>query len=99
MPLEVAYRIARTYLLMRIHQEPQRAVDITKLYAIASKIANDLSSLRSIRTSLTSIGKTTDTIATDINSMERNIRDSLDELQDVLRKEGSAKKAETKKKT
>jgi len=88
LPLEVAYKIARTYLLMKIHQGPQRTVDTAKIRAIASKIGNDLSTLKSIKTSLTSIGRTTDTITTDINGLEQSIRGSLDELQAVLTTEG-----------
>ena len=88
LPLEVAYKIARTYLLIKIHQKPQRTVDTAKIRAIASKIGNDLCTLRSIKTSLTSIGRTTETIATDINGLERSIGNSLDELQGVLTSEG-----------
>jgi len=91
LPLEVAYKIARTYLLMKIHQEPQRTVDTAKIRAIASKIGNDLCTLRSIKTSLTSIGRTTETITTDINGFERSIHDSLCDLQEALSQDISGK--------
>jgi hypothetical protein len=84
LPLEVAYKIARTYLIMKNHKEPQNTVDTARIQAIASKIGNDLCTLRSIKTSLTSIGRTTETITTDINDLERSIRGSLDDLQNEL---------------
>lgn len=84
LPFEVAYRIARTYLLMRLRVTPERAIDITKICGLVSKISNDLDSVRGIKTKLTSIGTTAETIAADVKSLETNIRTSLGELQDVL---------------
>jgi hypothetical protein len=84
LPLEVAYRIARTYLLMKARETPGRTIDVAKICGIMNKISNDLNAVRGIKAKLTSIGTTTETIATDIKSLEQNIRGSLDELQDAL---------------
>lgn len=85
LPLEVAYKIARTYLLIKIREMPERIIDTTKICGIISKISNDLNAIRGIKAKLTSIGTTSEAIATDIKSLETNIRGSLDELQDILR--------------
>jgi len=85
LPLEVAYRIARTHLIMKIHETPQRSIDTGKICGIISKISNDLNTVKGIKAKLTSIGSTAETIADDIKSLEQNIRDSLDDLQDALR--------------
>lgn len=84
LPLEVAYRIARTYLLMKIHEAPQRIIDTTKIYGVISKISNDLNAIRGIKAKLTKIGTTSEAITTDIKSLEANIRESLEELQTAL---------------
>ena len=85
LPLEVAYRIARTYLLMKMHEAPEKVIDITRIYGVVNKISNDLNAIRGIKAKLTSIGTTSEAIATDIKSLETNIRSSLDELQNILR--------------
>jgi len=85
LPLEVAYRIARTYLLMKMHEAPEKVIDITRIYGVIDKISNDLNAIRGIKAKLTSIGTTSEAIATDIKSLETNIRSSLDELQNILR--------------
>ncbi len=92
LPLEVAYRIARTHLMMKIHETPQRSVDTGKICAIVGRICNDLNMVKGIKAKLTSIGSTAETIADDIKSLEQNIRDSLDELQDVLREDAQGEK-------
>jgi hypothetical protein len=85
LPLEVAYRIARTYLLMKMHEAPEKVIDITRIYGVIDKISNDLNAIRGIKAKLTSIGTTSEGITTDIKSLETNIRSSLDELQNILR--------------
>lgn len=85
LPLEVAYKIARTYLLLKMHEESEEIIDTARIYGIIDKISNDLNAIQGIRAKLTSIGKTSETIATDIRSLETNIRDSLTELQEILR--------------
>lgn len=84
LPLEVAYRIARTYLLMKIHEVPQRIIDTTKIYGVISKISNDLNAMRGIKAKLIKIGTTSEAITIDIKSLEANIRESLEELQTIL---------------
>jgi len=84
LPLEVAYRIARTYVLMRNRRSLETTIDAERICGVISKIANDLKTVRGIKANLTSIGKTADTITVDIKSLEKNIRDSLNELQDIL---------------
>lgn len=86
LPLEVAYRIARAYVLMRNRRSLDTTIDVDKICGAITKIANDLETVRGIRTNLNKIGRTADTISDDVKSLERNIRISLDELQDVLRK-------------
>lgn len=90
LPLEVAYRIARTYLLMKMHEAPEKVIDITRIYGVIDKISNDLNAIRGIKAKLTSIGTTSEAIATDIKSLETNIRSSLDELQNILRRNTAA---------
>lgn len=97
LPLEVAYRIARTYLLMKVHATPDRTIDTQKICTIINKITNDLSSVRGIKTKLTSIGTTADAITADITALEHNIRDSLDELQGALKNEEKKTKSKTKR--
>lgn len=84
LPLEVAYRIARTYLLIKIHEAPEKIIDTTKIYGVISKISNDLNAIRGIKAKLTKIGTTSEAIATDIKTLETNIRESLEELQTIL---------------
>jgi hypothetical protein len=84
LPLEVAYKVARTYLLMKAHKPFEKAIDITKIYGLIGKIGNDLNAVRGIKAKLTSIGNTSEEITSDVKTMEKNIRDSLDELQNIL---------------
>jgi hypothetical protein len=84
LPLEVAYKIARTRILMKIHEVAEITIDTPRIQGIISKICNDLNAVRGIKAKLTSIGTTAETIETDIKCLEKNIRDSLSELQEVL---------------
>lgn len=84
LPLEVAYKIARTYLLIKIRQAPEKIIDTAKIYGIVSKISNDLNAIKGIKAKLTKIETTSEEIATDIKSLETNIRESLEELQTIL---------------
>lgn len=89
LPLEVAYRIARTYLLMKMRKALEKTLDITRICGIIGKISNDLNAVRGIKAKLTRIGTTSEDIAVDIKSLEKNIRESLEELQGVLRGSGA----------
>jgi hypothetical protein len=84
LPLEVAYRAARAYILMKIHETPDKIVDINRICGIISKISTDLNSVRGIKAKLTSIGNTAEAIDDDIGLVEQNIRNSLRELQELL---------------
>jgi len=84
LPLEVAYRVARTYLLIKIRQGPEKILDTTKIYGVISKISNDLNAIKGIKAKLTKIETTSEEIAIDIKSLETNIRESLEELQTIL---------------
>jgi hypothetical protein len=74
LPLEVAYRLARTQLLMKLHESHEHTVNIPRIYGVIGKIQNDLSAVRGIKSKLTSIGTTADAIAKDIGELEQNIR-------------------------
>ena len=87
LPLEVAYRVVRTYLLMKQHESHEHAVDIPRICGIVNKITNDLSAVRGIKSKLTSIGTTAETIAVDVSSLEKNIRDALNDLEKAIRTE------------
>jgi len=89
LPLEVAYRIARTYLLMKMRKALEKTLDTTRICGIIGKISNDLNAVRGIKAKLTRIGTTSEDIAVDIKSLEKNIRESLEELQGVLRGSGA----------
>lgn len=84
LPLEVAYRLARTHLLMKMHESHEHVVDIPRIYGIIGRIQNDLNSVRGIKSKLTSIGTTADAIADDMSELEQNIRDSLEEVEDAI---------------
>jgi hypothetical protein len=77
---------------MRTREAPAKTIDITRICGIISKIGNDLNTMRGIKANLTKIGKTADTITTDIKTLEKNIRSSLEELQDALKQNTSATK-------
>ncbi len=84
LPLEVAYRIARTYSLMKNRETPTKTIDTTKVCGLISKISNDLNTIRGIKANLTKIGNTADTITNSLKTLEKNIRGSLIDLQDIL---------------
>ena len=84
LPLEVAYRIARTYLQIKIHEAPEKTINTKKIYGVINKISNDLNAIRGIKAKLSKIETTSGEIVTDIKSLETNIRESLEELQTAL---------------
>lgn len=86
LPLEVAYRAARTYILMKIREAPGKAIDVTRICGVISKISTDLNSIRGIKAKLTRIGTTAEEIDGDIRALEQGIRQSLEELQELLSK-------------
>jgi len=86
LPLEVAYRTARTYILMKIREAPGKAIDVTRICGVISKISTDLNSMRGIKAKLTRIGTTAEEIDGDIRALEQSIRQSLEELQELLSK-------------
>jgi hypothetical protein len=75
---------------MKMHEAPENVIDITRIYGVVNKISNDLNAIRGIKAKLTSIGTTSEAIATDMKSLETNIRSSLDELQNILRHDTTA---------
>lgn len=85
LPLEVAYKIARTYVLIRNHDQPEKAIDMQAITAVISKITSDLGSVRTIKTKLTSINNAANSIEDEANTLERNIRNSLIDLQNSLK--------------
>jgi archaellum component FlaC len=85
----VAYRIARTYLLMKTRTTPEKTVDIPRICKIIGKITNDLNAIIGIKAKLKNIGTTAETVTADVSCLERNIRISLDELQETIRADAS----------
>ena len=81
LPLEVAYRTARTYLIMKMRKALEKTLDTTRIYGIIGKISNDLNAVRGIKAKLTRIGTTSKEVTANIKSLETNIRESLEELQ------------------
>lgn len=71
-------------------EAPQKIIDRTKIYGVISKIGNDLNAMRGIKAKLTKIGTTSESITTDIKSSETDIRESLEELQTILRSNAPA---------
>lgn len=86
LPLEVAYRAARTYILMRLREAPTDNIDVSEVCGLIAKIGTDLNSVRGIKAKLTSIDTTTEAIANDIGNMENNIRANLKHLQQLINK-------------
>ena len=86
LPLEVAYRAARTYVLMKTRETPNDNIDINAVCGLITKIGTDLNTVRSIKTKLTGIDNTTHAITQDIENMEKNIRKNLKELQQQINK-------------
>ena len=97
LPLEVAYRLARTHLLMKMHESHEHVVDILRIYGIMGKIQNDLTAVRGIKSKLTNIGTTADAIAEDISELEQNIRDSLKEVEGAIHQDPSDNPEEKRK--
>jgi hypothetical protein len=69
---------------MATRATPEKALDVTKICGVISRISTDLNSVSGIKAKLTSIGNTAERIDDDIRTMEINIRKSLDELQQLL---------------
>ncbi len=84
LPLEVAYKIARTCILLEMRKEIVKEVDIEKISSIIAKISNDLGTIRGIKAKLTSIDKTTKKIVDDIETLEKTVRESLSKMQEAL---------------
>jgi hypothetical protein len=84
LPLEVAYKVARTRLLLSTYKEFEKEIDVARINGVIDKISNDLNATQGIKAKLTGIGRTSEAITTDIKSLETNIRDSLIELQAIL---------------
>jgi hypothetical protein len=85
LPLEVAYKTARAYVLMNIREISSKTLDVTKICGVISKISTDLNSVAGIKAKLTRINTTSEEIDDDIKTLEKNIRQSLEELQNLLR--------------
>jgi hypothetical protein len=84
LPLEVSYKIARSYVLLKNREVPQETVDTRRVCGIISKIGNDLNAIKGIKAKLTGINNATDTIESDLKTLETNIRASLYEPQETL---------------
>jgi len=84
LPVEVAYKVARTRLLLDVYQESEKEIDVGRINGIVSKIGSDLNTIRGIKAKLTSIGNTSEAIKSDLRALEKSIRESLNELQDCL---------------
>ena len=89
LPLEVAYKIARTRVLLDVYQQPEREIDIRRIDGIISRIKSYLNAIRSIKAKLTGIGNTSEGIKDDLKSLETNIRESLSELQECIQNSAS----------
>jgi hypothetical protein len=85
LPLEVAYKTARAYVLMKTREASSEKLDAAKICGVIGKIGTDLNSVAGIKAKLTRITNTSEEIDTDIKTLERNIRQSLEELQELLR--------------
>jgi len=89
LPLEVAYKVARTRLILNVCKEAEREIDVVRINGIIGKITSDLGMVQGIKAKLTSIGTTSETIKDDIKTLESSIRESLAELQDSVRSRNS----------
>ena len=85
LPLEVAYRVARARVLLNMHRESKKEIDTGRIRAIIDRISNDLKTIQGVKTKLTSITNTSDNIRTDISQLETSIRESLNEIQEIIR--------------
>jgi hypothetical protein len=85
LPLEVAYKVARTRILLNLHRESKKEIDTGSICGIIDKIGNDLNAVQGIKAKLTSITNTSGKIEEDVESLEGNIRRSLLEMQSIIR--------------
>jgi hypothetical protein len=85
LPVEVAYKIARTYVLIKSRDQPDKGIDMQAITGVISKITGDLGSIRTIKTKLTSINNAADSIEDEVSTLEKNIRSSLLDLQNSLK--------------
>ncbi len=85
LPLEVAYKVARARILLSLHREGKKEIDTAALCGVIDKIGNDLNAVQGIKAKLTSITNTSDKIEEDIESLHDNIRQSLLEMQTLIR--------------
>jgi hypothetical protein len=85
LPLEVAYRVARACILLNMHREGRKQIDTGRICGLIDKISNDLSAVQGIKAKLTSIANTSGKTTEDIEHLEANIRQSLQEMQNLLR--------------
>jgi hypothetical protein len=85
LPLEVAYRVARACILLNMHRESKKEIDTARICGIIDKISNDLNAVQGIKAKLTNIANTSETITEDIKTLEANIRQSLQEMQNIIR--------------
>ena len=87
LPLEVAYKVARTRVLLSLYEELEKEIDVARIKGIIGKIRDDLKTSSGIKAKLTGIGRASEEIKADIDSLETNIRDSLKDLVKLLKNE------------
>jgi len=85
LPLEVAYRVARACILLNMHRESKKEIDTGRICGIIDKISNDLNAVQGIKAKLTGIANASGKITDDIETLEANIRESLIEMQHLVR--------------
>jgi hypothetical protein len=84
LPVEVAYRVARTQVLLNMHRESKKEIDTARISSLIDKISNDLRTLQGIKTKLTHITNTSDDICKDLKQLENIIRESLNDMQEII---------------
>lgn len=87
LPLEVAYKVARARVLLSLYEELEKEIDVARIKGIIGKIRDDLKTASGIKAKLTGIGRASEDIKEDIDSLEINIRDSLKNLVKLLKNE------------
>lgn len=85
LPLEVAYRVARVQVLLNMRREGKKGIDTPRLCSVIEKIGNDLRMLQGIKTKLTHIANTSEDVSGDLGQLEIKIRESLTEMQEIIR--------------
>lgn len=85
LPLEVAYKVARTRTLLNSRRDGNKETDTTLICRVMDKIRNDLNARQGIKAKLTSIANTSDKIDKDIESLRENIKRSLMEIHTLLK--------------